>query len=156
MQHAITYDLARGLHIIAVIAWMSGLLMLPRFYACITAIQRGEPTETALLDSARRIRAIILFPAIVLSWAFGLFLFGAYFIPDREMPLPAIVGIVPPWFWVKLAIVVALSAYHGFLISQGRKLAAGERRYSERFWQMMSVAPFVAAIGAVLLATLEP
>lgn len=41
MDHAISYDLARGLHIIAVIAWISGLLMLPRFYAYITASQPG-------------------------------------------------------------------------------------------------------------------
>ena len=156
MQHAITYDLARGLHIIAVIAWMSGLLMLPRFYASITALQHGEPNEIALLDNARRIRTIILSPAIVLSWAFGIFLFGAYFIPDWTMPLPEIIELVPPWFWAKLAIVLSLSAYHGFLLAQGRKLAAGERPHSGDFWRFMSVAPFILAIGAVLLATLEP
>lgn len=156
MQHAITYDLARGLHIIAVIAWMSGLLMLPRFYANITTLQRGELAEIALLDNARHIRTILLSPAIVLSWAFGVFLFGAYFIPDWAMPLPGIIAFVPPWFWAKLAIVIGLSAYHGFLIAQGRNLVAGERRYSVGFWRFMSIAPFIVAIGAVLLATLEP
>jgi len=155
MQHVMIYDLARGLHVIAVIAWISGLLMLPRFYACITASQPGDDITT-LLDSARSIRTIILVPAILLSWAFGIFLFIAYFVPDRDMPLWGLIAATPIWFWFKLALVAALSGYHGFLTAEGRRLAAGQRRHSEAFWRTMSAAPFIAAAAAVLLATLEP
>jgi protoporphyrinogen IX oxidase len=49
-----------------------------------------------------------------------------------------------------------LSGYNGFLSSEGRKLAAGERAHSEKFWRLMSEVPFLVAIAAVLLATLEP
>jgi putative membrane protein len=156
MQHVITYDLARGLHVIAVIAWMSGLLMLPRFYACITATPRGDPVEERLLKSAAVIRTLVMAPALVLSWALGLFLFGAYFISDFEAPLTETLTYIPAWFWAKLTLVIGLSAYHGFLITNGRKLAAGERRHSEGFWDIMSAAPFIVAVAAVLLATLEP
>jgi protoporphyrinogen IX oxidase len=156
MQHVITYDLARGLHIIAVIAWIAGLLMLPRFYAGITASQQGAAPEKALLDASRSVRTIILLPALVLSWAFGLFLFAAYFVPDREARLADLIAAAPLWFWFKILLVVILSGYHGFLVAQGRRLASGERRHSERFWRIMSIAPFIIAIGTVLLATIEP
>jgi len=156
MQHLISYDLARGLHIIAVIAWMAGMLMLPRFYAYITGSVPGGELEQTLLKAARRLRFIIVGPSMVLAWAFGLFLFAAYIVTDWDRPLPEIAASVPHWFWAKLALVLFLSGYHGFLIGQGRKLAAGERKHSERYWRLMSEVPFLVAIAVVLLATLEP
>lgn len=156
MDHFIGYDLARGLHIIAVIAWIAGLLMLPRFYAYITAAQPGGELEAAMLKAARNLRAIILAPSIVLAWAFGIFLFATYLTGDWNRPLPEVIAQVPHWFWAKLLLVVGLSGYQGFLSSAGRKLAAGQRVHSERFWRLMSEIPFLVAIAAVLLATLEP
>lgn len=156
MQHFISYDLARGLHVIAVIAWISGLLMLPRFYHHIAASKAGGELEQALLKAARSVRAIVLSPALVSSWVFGLFLLATYLAPDwRALPRASFIAI-PHWFWTKLALVVALTGYHVFLFSEGRKLAAGLRPHSERFWSMMSAAPFVVAIAIVLLATVEP
>lgn len=156
MEHLIGYDLARGLHIIAVIAWIAGLLMLPRFYAYITAAQPGGELETAMLKAARNIKLIILTPSIVLAWAFGFFLFGTYMTGDWSAGIPATLAKVPHWFWGKLILVVGLSGYQGFLSAEGRKLAAGQRPRSERFWRLMSEVPFLVAIAAVLLATLEP
>lgn len=156
MDHVIGYDLARGLHIIAVIAWIAGLLMLPRFYAYITAAQPGGELEQTMLKAARSLRLIILGPALVLSWAFGIFLFATYIAGDWDRPLRDILSTVPHWFWTKLALVLALSGYHGFLTAAGRKLARGERTRSQGFWRIMSEVPFLVAIAAVLLATLEP
>lgn len=156
MEHVIGYDLARGLHIIAVIAWIAGLLMLPRFYAYITAAQPGGELEAAMLKAARSLRIIILSPSIVLAWAFGIFLFAVYMTGDWSQPIPDVLAKVPHWFWLKLLLVVGLSGYHGFLSAEGRKLAQGQRPHSERFWRLMGEVPFLVAIAAVLLATLEP
>jgi protoporphyrinogen IX oxidase len=156
MDHVIGYDLARGLHIIAVIAWIAGLLMLPRFYAYITASQAGGEMEAAMLKAARSLRLIILTPSIILAWALGVFLFATFLVADWTRPLPGIAASIPAWFWIKLILVVGLSGYHGFLSQQGRKLAAGQRPHSEKFWRLMSEVPFLVAIAAVLLATLEP
>ena len=156
MEHAISYDLARGLHIIAVIAWIAGLLMLPRFYAYLTPSQPGGELEASMLKAARSLRAIILGPSMVLAWAFGLFLFVTYITGDWSRPLGEVLAGVPHWFWAKFMLVLGLSGYHGFLSAQGRRIARGERRYSERFWRLMSEVPFLVAIAAVLLATLEP
>ncbi len=154
--HDIGYDLARGLHIIAVMAWIAGLLILPRFYAYISGSEPGGELETAMLKAARSLRLIILTPSLILSWAFGLFLFFTYLsglTGDWDFTRLA---HVPHWFWLKLVLVVGLSGYNGFLSTEGRKLAAGQRPRSSRFWRLMSEVPFLVAIAAVLLATLEP
>jgi putative membrane protein len=152
----ISYDLARGLHIIAVMAWVAGLLMLPRFYAYICGSIPGGELEQKMLKAASGLRTIILAPAIVLAWAFGLFLFATYIVGDWSRPAADIIAGVPHWFWAKLILVLGLSGYHGFLSAEGRRLAKGERRHSEKFWRLMSEVPFLVAIAAILLATLEP
>ncbi|MBN8607130.1 MAG: CopD family protein [Caulobacterales bacterium] len=156
MDHVIGYDLARGLHIIAVIAWIAGLLMLPRFYAYISASQPGGELETTMLKAARNLRMIILTPSLILAWSFGLFLFITYISGDWTRPVPEVIATVPHWFWGKLILVLGLSGYHGFLSAEGRRIAQGQRRHTEKFWRLMSEVPFLVAIAAVLLATLEP
>ncbi len=146
------YNLIRGLHIIAVIAWVAGLLMLPRFYAYISGSQPGGELEAAMLKASRNLQRIILTPSLVLAWVLGLTLFGVWLVGDWTRPLPDTLY----WFWIKLALVIGLSAYHGYLVVEGRMLARGVRRKTERFWRLMSEAPFIAAIFIILLATLEP
>lgn len=154
-DHLISYDWARGLHVISVIAWIAGMLMLPRFYGAITALAPNDPAERMLLQAAQNTRSIILTPFMVLTWAFGIFLFFTYFAPDWEVP-PERLEYVPAWFWAKLGLALSLTAYHGMLGVEGRRLARGERRRSKEFWGVMSVAPFLVATAIVLLATLEP
>ena len=151
----ISYDLARGLHVISVIAWIAGMLMLPRFYGAITALAPNDPAEQVLLKAAQNIRTIILTPFMVLAWAFGIFLFFTYFAPDWEAPAERL-EYVPSWFWAKLALAVSLTAYHGLLSVEGKRLVRGDRRRSKSFWDVMSVIPFLIATAIVLLATLEP
>jgi putative membrane protein len=155
-EHIISYDLARGLHIIAVLAWVAGLLIQPRYYAHISGSQPGGELEKTLLDAAAKLRLIILTPAIILAWSFGLFLFATYIVGDWSRPAAEIVAGVPHWFWAKLILVLGLSGYHGFLSVEGRRLAAGERRHSSRFWRLMGEVPFLVAIVVILLATVEP
>ena len=156
MQHLIGYDLARALHIIAVMAWIAGLLMLPRFYAYIASSEIGGELERTMVKASSNLRSIILVPSLVLSWAFGVFLFSTYLVSDWSRPLPDVLANVPHWFWLKFVFVLGLSGYQGFLFAEGRRLAQGQRRHSERFWRLMSEVPFLVAIVAILLATLEP
>lgn len=151
-----SYDLARALHIIAVIAWMAGLLMLPRLYAYQTSSEQGGELERKMIVAARSLRTIILTPAMLVTWIFGLHLFATYLIGDWTGGVAEAVTRVPIWFWVKLALVLALTGYNGYLSAEGKRLAHGERRRSERFWRMTNEIPFLIAIAVVLLATLEP
>lgn len=157
MEHPpISHELAVALHIIAVIALMASLLMMPRFYSYISGSQPGGELETKMLAAAARLRTIIMNPSLVLVWLLGLYLLLAFNVGDLNRPLPQIVSSVPGWFWAKLVLVIALSGYHGFLIGEGKRLAKGERRHSEKFWRGMSEIPFLIALAVVLLAVLKP
>jgi putative membrane protein len=140
------YDLARGLHIIAVIAFIAGMLMLPRYYAHITDSDRGGELETKMLAAAAKLRAIIVNPSIIVVWALGLWLLIQF---DRDR-------LGEPWLIAKLVLVTGLSGLHGYFIAEGKRLARGERRRSARFWRMIGELPFLVAIVVVLLATVEP
>ncbi|MDX2235292.1 MAG: CopD family protein [Hyphomonadaceae bacterium] len=136
----------RALHIIAVVAWMAGLLMLPRFYAYQTGSQPGGELERKMIEAARKLNAIILGPAMILAWTFGLLVLATSNWVQLSMP----------WMHAKLALVIGLSGLHGYFVSEGRRLAAGERRRSEKFWRMMNEIPFIIAILVIILAVVEP
>lgn len=141
-----SYDLVRALHIIAVIAWIAGLLMLPRLYAYQTESTPGGELEKKMIDAARRLRVLILMPSIIFAFALGLLLF-----------LLRVGTSAPPiWLIAKIVVALGLASYHGYLASAGRRLAKGERPRSARFWRMTGEIPIMATIAIVLLAVLEP
>lgn len=148
------YDLARGLHILAVIAWMAGLLFLPRLYA-YDAEQEGKPEPLrsemrALLRSWQtRLMRIILDPAMTLAWVFGGWLIWL------NVQMRGWGFLAEPWMIAKLAGVVGLSAWHGFLSKELRRVQAGTSTRSGRFWRMTNEIPFLIAIVMVISVTTE-
>ena len=138
------YDLLRGIHIIAVIAWMAGMLYLPRLYVYHTRAIPGGELDTALQVMEVKLLRIIIDPAMILTWLFGLSLMAAR--PDV---------LAQPWMWVKLAGVLFLSSWHGFLAGARKKFAAGTNARSEKFWRMTNELPFLAAVVMVLAVTTE-
>lgn len=145
-----SYDLFRGLHILAVIAWMAGLLYLPRLF--IYHIKHAEVSAVTDVFKVmeRNLLRMIMNPAMIAAWLFGACLiyidihdrWGAGF-------------LTKPWVVVKLAGVVALTGYHMFLANRFKKLQAGEPIGSESFWRKINEIPFVLAIIMVLSVTLE-
>lgn len=142
----VPYDLVRALHILSVIAWMAGMLLLPRLYAYQTGAEPGGELERKMIEAAERLRTIILTPAMIAAWVFGVWLLLVF---NREM-------LTLPWLIGKLALVVALTGLHGYFVAMGKRLARGQRPRSEKFWRMINEVPFVMAIAIVLLATMEP
>jgi putative membrane protein len=144
------YDLARGLHILAVIAWMAGLLFLPRLYAYdAEQAAKPEPLQSGMRDLLRlwqtRILKIILNPAMIVALALGLWL----------IHLRGVVILTQPWIWAKLFGVVLLLGWHGFLVGERKRILAGTSTRTSKFWRMTNEVPFVLAILMVLSVTLE-
>ncbi|RZJ18229.1 MAG: CopD family protein [Brevundimonas sp.] len=148
------YDLARGLHILAVIAWMSGMLYLPRLYA-YDAEQAAKPEplrsemQALLRTWQARLLRIIINPAMILAFVFGGWLI---WIDGTARGWDV---FQQPWMVTKLAGVFLLAAWHSFLAGQRKKIAAGTSTRSARFWRMSNEVPFVLAIVMVLSVTLE-
>ncbi|MDP1736788.1 MAG: protoporphyrinogen oxidase HemJ [Caulobacter sp.] len=138
------YDLLRGLHIIAVIAWMAGMLYLPRLYVYHTGTTAGSELDVTFQIMERKLLRIIINPAMILTWLLGLSLMAAR---------PDVLG--QPWMWIKLAGVLFLTSWHGFLAGARKKFAAGTNTRSAKFWRMTNELPFLAAIIMVLAVTTE-
>lgn len=143
------YDLWRGLHILAVIAWMAGLLYLPRLFAYHSRATPGSEMDLTFRTMEGKLLAIIMRPAMGMAYVFGLLLFY------RDGTLLGWGFAMEPWMLVKLAGIVFLTAWQGYLAIAAKRFAAGTNTRSEKFWRMTNELPFLAAIVMVLAVTLE-
>jgi putative membrane protein len=131
-------------HVTFVIFWMAGLFLLPRLYVYHQETAVGSPEDRAWIEREGRVRSIILTPALIVVWVLGLMLafdIGAW---------------SQGWFHAKLALVIALSAYQGWLSAYGKKLARGERPLSGKAVRMLNEVPGIAAALIVVLVIVRP
>ncbi|MEH0195077.1 CopD family protein [Caulobacter sp. CCNWLY153] len=141
------FNLIRGLHILAVIAWMAGMLYLPRLYVYHTGATLGSEMDATFKVMERRLLRGIINPAMIAALVFGLALI---------MADGAIRGwdfLLKPWMLAKLAGVFFLFGWHGFLSKARKAFEAGQNTRSEKFWRATNELPFVAAIVIVLSVT---
>jgi protoporphyrinogen IX oxidase len=141
---SLTYAWIKAGHVIFVIFWVAGLFMLPRFYVYHQEAQAGSAEEKKWLERERKLRHIIITPAMLLVWTFGLAL--AWITEAWSQG----------WFQLKFALVFALSAYHGWMVGYGRKLARGERPVSGRALRIMNEIPGLAVVLVVVLVIVKP
>lgn len=140
----LAYPWVKAAHVTFVIFWMAGLFLLPRFYVYHQETSVGSPEDRAWIEREARVRSIILTPAMVLVWILGLML--AFDID----------AFGQGWFTAKLAMVIGLSAYQGWLGVYGKKLSSGQRPLSSRAVRMINEIPGVAAAIIVVLVIVRP
>ena len=140
----LTYLWIKAAHIIFVIFWIAGLFLLPRYYVYHQESTPGSQEERRWIDRERKLRNIIITPSMILVWILGITL--------------ATVGHwwTSGWLMAKLAIVLGLSAYHGYMVGYGKKLARGERPVSGRALRIMNEVPGIATAAIVVLVVLKP
>jgi putative membrane protein len=143
-----TYNLLRGFHIIAVIAWMAGMLYLPRLFVYHTKAAPGSELDETLKTMERKLFRIIMNPAMIavvllggaLIWLDGTERFGWGF-------------LAKPWMLTKLAGALFLIWWHHFLGRARKAFERGQNTRPEKFWRMTNELPFLAAIVMVLAVT---
>jgi len=138
------YPWVKAAHVTFVIFWMAGLFLLPRFYVYHHATTPGSAEDRAWIEREQRARAIILNPAMIVVWLLGLML------------AVHLASFHQGWFITKFALVVGLSAYQGWMIAYGRKLAKGMRPLENRTLRIMNEIPGVAAAIIVVLVIVRP
>jgi putative membrane protein len=139
------HNLIMALHILAVIAWMAGLLYLPRLFVYHSRAARGSELDETFQVMETKLLKIIMNPAMIATWVLGLMLI---WIDSRGIGLLAFLAM--PWVIVKLSGVVFQTAWHHYLVAARKRFARGENRRSERFWRMVNELPFLAAIPMVI------
>ena len=138
------YLWVKAAHVTFVIFWIAGLFIVPRYYIHHQAATPGSAEDRAWIEREDRARTVILMPAMLITWTLGLMLavhLGAF---------------VQPWLMAKLAFVLILSGYQGWIASYGRKLAAGRREVEDKRLRMMNEVPGILTALIVVLVIVRP
>ncbi len=144
MQPDELYLWIKALHVMAVIAWMAGMFYLPRLFVYHADVAKGSETSELFKIMERRLLRVIINPAMTFSWVFGLWLAWSGF------------GLMGAWLHVKIAAVLALSGFHGYLSKSARDFAADRNVKSSRHWRMMNEVPTLLMVVIVILVVLKP
>jgi putative membrane protein len=143
---AAAYPWIKSAHILAVIAWMAGLLYLPRLFVYHAMAPTGSNRSATFKIMERRLLRGIMNPAMIATLVLGMLLART----------PGVVDWHRGWIWAKLALVAALTAYHGALAVWRRAFAEDRNRHSPRFFRIVNEIPTVALIAIVVLVVVKP
>lgn len=136
----------KALHIIAVIAWMAGLLYLPRLFVYHAGVPAGSNRAATFEVMERRLLRGIMAPALAMTYGLGLLLLAT----------PGAVDFHQRWIWAKLVLVLLLTVFHFALYAWHRIFAAGQIPHSPRFFRLINELPTLAMIGIIVFVVVKP
>jgi putative membrane protein len=135
----------KALHVISVIAWMAGMLYLPRLYVYHADAQKGSIQSETFKVMERRLYRGIINPAMILAFVFGIWMIWAGLV-DWSMI----------WPWVKAAAVLAMTAFHGVLGRWRRAFAEDRNIRPSKFYRRVNEIPTVLMIVIVVMVIVKP
>jgi protoporphyrinogen IX oxidase len=138
------YPWLKAFHVVAVIAWMAGMLYLPRLFVYHCGAERGSVQSETFKVMERRLLRIIMNPAMVATWVLGLWIAwdGGWYRAG--------------WLQVKVALVVLMSGLHGGMARWVHDFAVDQNRHSERFFRLINELPTLLMIAIVILVIVKP
>lgn len=134
----------KAFHVIAIIAWMAGMLYLPRLFVYHCETQKGSIQSETFKIMERRLLKAIINPAMITAWVLGLYLVwaGGWYTSG--------------WLHAKVLLVLILSGLHGFLSKAVKVFAADKNVRPAKFYRMINEVPTVLMIGIVILVIVKP
>lgn len=135
----------KALHVISVIAWMAGMLYLPRLFVYHAVAEKGSAQSETFKVMERRLLKGIINPAMIATYIFGFWMvFGGW------------VDIGAGWLHLKLAMVLLLTACHGVLAKYTRLFAQDQNTKPQKFFRMLNEVPTVLMIIIVIAVVVKP
>jgi putative membrane protein len=134
----------KAFHVIAIIAWMAGMLYLPRLFVYHADTQKGSIQSDTFKIMERRLLKAIINPAMIVAWVLGLYLVwdGGWYASG--------------WLHAKVLLVLILSGVHGFLSRTVKDFAADRNTRPAKFYRMINEVPTLLMIGIVILVIVKP
>lgn len=138
------YRWVLALHIVSVIAWMAGLLYLPRLYVYHAAAAAGSELSETFKTMEQRLLRYIMTPAMAATWIFGiaLVLVGQWFTAG--------------WFQAKFVLVIGMSVLHGLMAAWGNDFLYDRNRRPQKFYRIANEIPTLLMIAIVILVAVKP
>ena len=138
------YAWVKAVHVIAIIAWMAGMLYLPRLFIYHTDAEPGSVQSETFKVMEQRLLRVIINPAMVITWVFGLWLAWEGF------------RFGGAWLHAKIFVVVLLSGAHGYLSAAARAFNEDRNTKPARHWRLVNEVPTVLMIVIVVLVIVKP
>ncbi len=135
----------KALHVISVIAWIAGMMYLPRLFVYHAAAEPGSDKSETFKVMERRLYRGIIGPAMGATWLFGLI-----------MVFSGLVDWSSGWPWVKAVAVILLTAIHFFYGRQVRNFAADRNERPQGFFRIINELPFILVIVIVIMVIVKP
>ena len=139
------YQLVKAFHIIAIIAWMAGLLYLPRLFVYHSLVDVGSVRSQTYKLMERRLLKGIMNPAMIISWLLGLYLLHLN---------PSL--LQEYWMIAKIVCIVLMTYFHMKFAGMRLRLEADETPRSDKYYRYWNEAPTLTMIAIVILAVVEP
>lgn len=140
------YEWVKALHVISVLAWMAGLMYLPRLFVYHAQAAVGSDSSETFKVMERRLYRGIMTPAMIATWIFGLWLAFGLGVVDFSMG----------WMWLKAAMVIALSGVHGWYGGMLRRFKTDQNSKPHTFYRAINEIPFAIAIVIVIAVIVKP
>ena len=138
------YLWVKALHLIAVMSWIAGLLYLPRLFVYHSMVEANSVRAQTFKLMERRLLRTIMNPAMILSWALGIWLL------QKNPTL-----LVMPWMWVKIVCVIMMTGAH-MVFARMRRQLERDIALSEKAYRVWNEVPTVFMIIIVIMAVVEP
>ena len=140
------YPWTKAVHIVALIAWMAGLLYLPRLFVYHCEAAPGTEGSETFKVMERRLYKLIMTPAMLVTFTFGIIL----------ALTPGLVDWHAGWFYVKLVAVVLLAGVHGAMNKWRKDFMEDRNRRPQRFFRIANEVPTVLMLVAVVMVVVQP
>jgi putative membrane protein len=140
------YPWIKAFHIISIVAWMAGMLYLPRLFVYHADAEPGSVQSETFKVMERRLLRGIINPAMVATYVFG----GAL------AATPGIVDWSQYWIWSKLFLVGVLTWLHHYFSRWRKEFAADKNTRPARFYRVVNEVPTLILVGIVILVVVKP
>lgn len=141
------YPWTKSLHVISVIAWMAGIFYLPRLFVRHTeSVVVGSETDLLFQDMEKKLFKIIMNPASIATWVFGLMLVFT----------PGVVDWSSGWSWVKAAAIIVMTWFHHWCGWRRKEFVEGRNTRTGRHYRMMNELPTLLMIVIVIMVIARP
>ncbi|WP_108483784.1 protoporphyrinogen oxidase HemJ [Oceaniglobus ichthyenteri] len=143
----VAYPWVKSLHIISVISWMAGIFYLPRLFVHHTEqVQVGSETDGLFQMMERKLLKLIMNPAMIATWLFGLIMVAT----------PGMIDWASWWPWIKALAVIGMTWFHMWCAGQRKVLAAGQNTKAGSYFRKMNEVPTVLMIVIVFSVIAKP
>ncbi len=141
------YHWLKAFHIIAVIAWMCGMLYLPRLFVYHCKVAPGSEASELFKVMELKLMRLIINPAMIATWVLGLWL---------AFHINAFDPVNGQWLHAKLGLVLVMQVVHAMMSRFRKAFARDERPKSEKYFRIFNEIPAILMIGIVLLVVIRP